>query len=344
MKRTFSKCLLVGGLLVLAAPATGVAQKAQKEKGSKEVQQIIITRSGGNEEKTVVEIKGDRVLVNGKDVKELKNEKVRVDVNRLKDVDALVAPRGPVGARGSMALGTPPRVFNFEGNEDGMHFFEEDTTRAMLGVLTSEDEKGARINDVTKESGAEKAGLKKGDIITRIDDAKIENAADVSEQVRKHKPGDKVTVTVLRDGKEQKMVAELSKWKGIKVNAPNFRVMIPNEVTPFGPNQRFDFKDFDLEWNGGGRPRLGISVQDSEDGKGVTIQEVEEESNAAKAGLKKGDVITHFNDSQINDVTDLRRELAENRDKLSAKFRLLRNGKEQTIDVKLPRKLKTADL
>lgn len=345
MIHAFSKYLVVGGMLVLATPATILAQKAAKpakEKG--EVQQIIITRSGDQQEKTIIEINGEQVLVNGKDVKDLKDLDINININRLKDVDALVA--APNGARAPRIRGmASPRAFNFEMGDEGMNFFREDSTRAMLGVVTAEDEKGARVNQVSKESGAEKAGLKPGDIITRIGDAKIEDAEDVSAQVRKHKPGDKVAITYLRDGKEQKATAELTRWKGLRVNAENFRVMIPGEVTPFGPNGRFNMEDFNFEMNrGGDRPKLGVSVQDSEDGKGVVVKEVEEESNAAKAGIKEGDIITRFNDMEINDVTVLRREMAANRDKASVKVQLLRGGKQQTIDVKMPRKLKTADL
>ena len=57
--------------------------------------------------------------------------------------------------------------------------------------------------------------MKKGDIITKVDDEKIENPDDLSDAIQDHKPGDKVTVTYLRDKKEQKVTAELGKWKGV---------------------------------------------------------------------------------------------------------------------------------
>lgn len=327
MKQSLGKYLFGAGLLMLAVPATSLAQK-EKEKEQKEVEQIIITRSGDRNEKTVIEITGDAVIVNGKNSKDIKGN-ITVHRNRVRDINALVAT-APRGARGATS-------FNFEMNDDRMAFFSEDSSRAMLGVVTAEDSKGARINSVSKESAAEKAGLKAGDIITRINDTKIEDANDVSQAVRKHKPGDKVTVTYLRDGKEQKAVAELSQWKGIRVNAENFRVMVPGHVNPLGANPRFDFE-------ASSRPRMGLSVQDAEDGKGVVVKSVEAESNAAKAGIKEGDVITHFNGEAIDGVDELRREMAENREKISAQVKLLRNGKEQNIEVKMPRRLKSANL
>ncbi|MEI2740513.1 MAG: PDZ domain-containing protein [Chitinophagaceae bacterium] len=59
--------------------------------------------------------------------------------------------------------------------------FTEDANRAMLGVTTEKVDEGAESKlTVTKESAAEKIGLKEGDIITKVDDKKIENPDDLS--------------------------------------------------------------------------------------------------------------------------------------------------------------------
>ena len=54
----------------------------------------------------------------------------------------------------------------------------------MLGVTTEKADKGVEIQDITKESAAAKAGLKEGDIITKIDDKKIEDPDDLSEAIK----------------------------------------------------------------------------------------------------------------------------------------------------------------
>ncbi len=51
-------------------------------------------------------------------------------------------------------------------------------------VLPPNRQKGAEIQTITKESGAEKAGLKKGDIIKKIDDKKIESPDDLTEAIQ----------------------------------------------------------------------------------------------------------------------------------------------------------------
>jgi serine protease Do len=63
---------------------------------------------------------------------------------------------------------------------------------------------------IVPDSPADKAGLKSGDIITKIDDAAIDQNNSLSALVNKHKVGDKVTLTILRDGKETKLTLTLA--------------------------------------------------------------------------------------------------------------------------------------
>ena len=94
----------------------------------------------------------------------------------------------------------------------------------------------------------------------------------------------------------------------------------------------------------GGQPKLGLSVQDTDDGKGVKVIDVEGESNAAKAGVKENDIITHVNDKEVNSADEVSKLVKENKDKPNLSLKIKRDGKAQTIQVKMPRKLKTADL
>jgi serine protease Do len=96
-------------------------------------------------------------------------------------------------------------------------------------------------------------------------------------------------------------------------------------------------------WSGGG-PRLGISVQDTEDGKGVNVIEVDEDGNAAKAGIKEDDIITEVDGKAINSADEIAKLMKESKEKVSVKVKLLRNGKTENVEVKIPRKLKKADL
>ena len=89
--------------------------------------------------------------------------------------------------------------------------------RARLGVtyrqVTEDDQKdlklssleGVYIEEVSAGSTADKAGVKKGDILLSIDGAKVSNMAFVQEKVNGYRPGDKAVLSIIRDGRERQI-------------------------------------------------------------------------------------------------------------------------------------------
>lgn len=341
MKRLAVNFALAALLASLSIPSLAqdekVKEKEKEVKEKKEVEQITITRNSDSKEKTVIEINGDKITVNGKPIEDLKDGDVKVHRSKYKTLEGLNAFTAPRIRNG--------QAFGWDGNHFNL-FSDVDENRAMLGVVTEEVEGGVKVTEITDESAAKKAGIKEGDVITKINETKIEEPDQLSEVIRKQKPGDKVTVTLLRDKKEQKVTAELGKWKGVGAFS----------YTP-GQNFNFDMPEYkelltpkiqgvprqNWAWNAG-QPRLGLSVQDTDDGKGVKVIEVDEESNAAKAGLKENDVITHFNDKEVNSADEVAKLVKESKDKPTINVKIKRDGKTQNIEVKMPRKLKTTDI
>ena len=228
----------------------------------------------------------------------------------------------------------------------GRTLFSVDSNRAMLGVVTESDDKGAEIQSVTKESAAEKAGLKKGDVIVKIDSRKIESAEDVTDAIRSHKPGNKVNITYLRDGKEQKTTAELGRWKGIDMKGMTAPRILNDKVWKEDFNHDFN-QNFNTVYGSaysGNRGKLGMSVQDTDDGKGVKVLNVNDDGNAAKAGIKEGDIILQIDDKAVNGADEVSKLMKEKKDQPVVKMQVNRNGKTQTIEIKIPRKLKTVDM
>ena len=338
MKQVILKRFLIVAIAFLTAPAVFSQKEKEKIKEDKkeEMQTIVITRNGNTDHKTTIEIDGDKVKINGKDA--TNNKDVQVNVNTIKSINGRTKLH-------NFMPGASAWNFNMDGNQ--MSLLSEDSNRAMLGVTTEENDKGAEIQLVSKESAAEKAGLKKGDVITMIGNKKIENADDVTKAVRAHKPGEKVSITFLRDGKEQKTTAELTKWKGIKMNT-----MAVPRFKGFGQlddlNQRMkelNIDNFEFKGNfNSGRPKLGLSVQDTENGIGVKVLDVDEESAAEKAGIKKDDIILGVDDTDVKETDDIVRATRNDKSKTSYKFKVKRGSSTQTIEVKVPHKLKTADL
>lgn len=346
MRQKWYLNLAVIAAAAFLAPLTLQAQQDEKgdkgDKVKKEVEQIVITRKGENKEKVVIQIDGDKITVNGKPLDEYKdkNGDLNVRINRMRDLESLSYFKAPRGG-----------TWNFNGNE-GLTLFGEDENRAMLGVTTDKADAGAQVADVTKGSAAEKAGLKEKDIITRVGDSRIGGPDDLSQAIRKHKPGDKVSITYMRDKKEMKTTAELTKWKGVGAfsigDGQHFNIdlgdMKFDRVAPRSPDvkvPRDNYRTF--AWSGGS-PKLGLSVQDTEEGKGVKVIDVDQDSNAARAGIKEGDIITHLDDKAVNSVDEISAMLREKKDNPTVRFQLKRAGKSQNIEVKMPRKIKTTNL
>jgi serine protease Do len=340
MKQSLIKLSALAIAVALLVPASMLAQEEKdkvvkeekvKDEKKKDGEQIIITRKGDKNEKIVVEIVGDKITVNGKPIEELKDGDFSVSRRKINGTTYY-------NGTNSFTLNNS-KAFN---RTDDFKFFTEEDNHAMLGVTTEKTEQGAKINDITKESAAEKIGLKEGDVIIKIDDTKIEDPDCLSKAIRSHKPGEKVTVTYLRDNKEQKLVAELTKWKSasfkMDMGDMNLGKTIPRvQVSPRTPNAQ------SWVWSGGS-PKLGLSVQDTDDGKGVKVIEVDEDSNAAKAGVKENDVIVDVDGKAINSTDEMVKMIKESKEKNSIMVKLTRGGKVQNIEVKMPKKIKVADM
>jgi serine protease Do len=328
MKRYLKTLTGMAALLALLSQPS-FAQDKEKEKEAKEAkekdksknEEIIIRRKSDKDTKVTIEIRGDEVLVNGKPADEFEDENITIRKRRNTTV---LAPNTPFRSQGG--------TWSFDGH--GLELGDV----AFLGVVTDDDSKGAKIEQVTDESAAEKAGLKKGDIITKIDESSIDSPDDVTKAIRKHKPEEKATITYLRDGKEQKATVTLGKRK----SALHSEMFTPRINPNF--NLQFDNDAFGRVYSYSGRGRLGVKAQDTEEGKGVKVIGIDDESIAEKSGLKEGDIITEFDGKTINDTDALAKAARESREKSSVTVKFNRDGKSQTAELKTPKKLKTTNL
>ena len=312
-------------------PEAKPKKEINKDNKLKEYDEIIIKRKDADKDaKVTIEIKGDQVLVDGKPIDEYSDDELSVqqrDANHFK----LMGPR------------TPFRLENGDWSADEFDLMDEGD-KPFLGVSTEGTTEGVRILNVSENSAAAKAGLKKGDIITMVNDKKVFDHEQLTEAIASFKPDDKINITYKRDGKENKTTATLGKRRGdLIARGPRS----PRSPMAPPPPMVFNFDDGDFgdvfQYHNA-RPRLGLKVQDTEDGKGVKVLDVEEGSAAEKAGIKEDDVITSFEGKEVTSASDLARASREVKDKSSMKVQLNRNGKPQTIEVKVPKKLRTANL
>lgn len=334
------KTLIKASLLFVAISISGLSLFAQEgsdnENPDKKSDDIIIHKKGDSKEKTTIVIDGDKITINGKPVDEYKSDDL--DIIRGENDMPFMAYNAPF----------PPHA-RFNGNLLGNDFMDEvRSNKAFLGVMTKKVDGGAEITAIPeKETAAEKAGLKVGDIITKVDDDNIEDADDLYKAIGKHNVGDKVTITYKRDGKETSTTATLGENKQVRVFAwkngdtnNDFKFDFAPRVAP-----RIEgWGGGDHEWAWSTKPRLGIQVQDTEDGKGVKVLDVEDDEAAGKAGIKEDDIITAINGKNIASVDDLKSAVKDAKSGDTVKLDILRDGKSQTINVKFPKELKTTDL
>jgi serine protease Do len=328
----------------LPPPAAPAEEDMDTSGGPHNIDEIIIKRKTDKNDKFIIEIHNGEVLINGKPVAEFEDSAVAISRKQIFfNGDGNFSFSGPdelnlVGPRAKLRQLTPFRggVQSFSGGNS----WSVVTNRAFLGVTSEPTEKdagGARVTGISANSAAAKAGLKSGDVITRIDDITITNPSSLSEAVRQYKPQDKIALTYIRDGKEVKTSVVLGKGKDM-VGSYGYSVPRIEEFKNLYPNEAYSYA------YGENRPRLGIKAQDTEDGKGVKVLEVGDESSAQKAGVKEGDIITRFDGKEINSATTLAECARAAREKVSVKINLIRDGKPMEVEVKVPRKLKTADL
>ncbi len=293
-------------------------------------EEIIIRPDGDNKEKTIIEIDSN-ITINGQPLADYKG-------------DVKVIKRKFMNGNSDNFLFSPRENFKIEK-------FNISGTRPFLGVLSEKSDKGALIKSVTKGSSAEKAGLKEQDIITKVGDKIITTPEDLSKIVRTYKPGDEIKIDYLRNGKKKDMKVVLGKANdepmafnfdndNNNLNEKNFQY----KFQEFPQMNNFkNFQNDNLVFFNRDQPKIGLKIQDTEEGNGVKILNVEEASVAEKAGIQKDDIIIEVNGEKVNDVNDVREEMnnSENKDHYTIKAK--RNNAVMNFEVKIPKKLNTAD-
>lgn len=186
---------------------------------------------------------------------------------------------------------------------------------------------GAYINEIVDDSPADSSELKEGDIVVEFNGKKIEASDDLTDAVRETKPGTRVNVKINRKGEN----------KTIAVNIGKNRMRMPMAVVaPHAPKGGFHMFGRDIE----GMELMEMNRQLAEyfeapNGKGVLVKEVENDENAAKAGIKAGDVIIKVGEEAIKDVEDIRDAISELKEGDKVNIEVLRKGKRATISLEI---------
>jgi len=140
---------------------------------------------------------------------------------------------------------------------------------------------GVYVNAVTPDGGAAAAGIKKGDVITKVNNAKVTSGLQMSAQIAGFRPGDKVPVTFIRSGKEVTVTVGLKKKTDVINN--NLGTRLKADLSTLGTDKA---------------AKYGI------DG-GVVINKIFEDSPLGRARIQPGFIIISVAGQEVSSVEEL---------------------------------------
>lgn len=160
----------------------------------------------------------------------------------------------------------------------------QDLSAELAQAFAIEHEQGVVVSQVVRGSAADKAGVKAGDVVLKVDGKPVQRAADLHNRVGLSPVGERVTLTVLREGKEKQLQAQ---------------IIANPEAT--------------LEGASVSRHLQGALLSETEQqGEGVLVHEVQQGSLAWQAGLRRGDVIVTANRQNVRALAALRQAVPNN--------------------------------
>ena len=191
--------------------------------------------------------------------------------------------------------------------------------RGMLGIFIQnitedtakadglQNTQGVLVSDVVPGGAADKAGIKRYDIITAVNGEKIEDSNVFRNKVASTPPGTDIKLTVVRDGKEQEITAKLDEFSDKAVQTgPDGQDN--NEATPEKENGKLGLSLQPIT------PQVARQLKLNSD-SGLVITEIDPVGPAAEAGLARGDVIMEINKQPVSSVDDVKAALSKAGDK-----------------------------
>jgi serine protease Do len=200
--------------------------------------------------------------------------------------------------------------------------FNELSPDLLRELRLSEDSQGTMIVGIVKGSPAERAELKPYDVIQTLNGNPVTSYSQFRTRLAFTKPGTEVRLGILRDGKAMDVKVKISQFspeaaqRGTDDDDSDAQ---PGIASDFG----LSLKTLGSEM----RKQLGIKTT-----QGVLVAGVADESYAAFAGLRRGDVITEINRKQVKSIKDVETALKNAKDKpRDLLFLIERNGRSQLI-------------
>jgi serine protease Do len=178
--------------------------------------------------------------------------------------------------------------------------YSQEITQELASGLGLKDRNGVLVADVDPNGAAARAGIRRGDVIRKVDGQDVNTPNALRNRIAMTDPGAEVTLTVIRDGKEQQIKVRLGELRAAARPADGD-------------------EDVALAQGGG---KLGVAVQPLTPDvarqlglrgnmSGVLVRDVDPSGPAAEAGIRPGDVIMEANRQSVRSTADLQNALSK---------------------------------
>jgi serine protease Do len=199
--------------------------------------------------------------------------------------------------------------------------FNELSPDVLRELKLTEDSQGTMIVGVVKGSPAEKAELKPYDVIQTMNGTPITSFSQLRTRLAFTKPGTEVRLGIVRDGKSMELKVKIGQF------SPEVAQRDVDEGDGSGSGVANEFGLSLKALNPELRKQLGLRAAN-----GVLVTGVSDDSYAAFAGLRRGDVITEINRKTVKSIKDVETALKSSKDKpRDLLFLIERNGRNQLI-------------
>lgn len=212
--------------------------------------------------------------------------------------------------------------------------YMQDVNQSLAEAFDLKTTEGVLVNDVADDSPAEEAGIKPKDIILSWNGTTVKDSDALTELVRGSKIGDKANLSINRDGKEIKVAVEVGERREPQL----YGFGGEGDASDLSP-RAFEFFD-NMKSTG-----IGVSMQSLSgdlgeyfgvpNGEGALITEVMDDTPAAKAGLKVGDVVIEVNGEKVESPSDVSSELRGKDRGEEVELSIIRNKAKQKVSVEI---------
>lgn len=239
----------------------------------------------------------------------------------------------------------------FQGEGSYLGVQTADVNKENFAKYGLREVRGVAVEKVIEGSPAQTAGLQDGDVILKFNGEEVTSVRKLTRLIGEVAPDHQARITVLRGGSEREITATLAKRPAPKFEEGAFDLRMPEgrfeiPAPPSGVMPQVPgVPDVDGDvfvWRSGGSRQIGISATPLTkqlgdhfgvaDGKGLLINNVRENSPAAKAGLKAGDVIVEVDGKAIAGDLELIRAINEKAEG-SITITFVRDRNRQTVTV-----------